>query len=272
MPTPLSSRLRVTRLRGAAAQAPQTAPASVERGAAAAPPEASRAALAKVVGSIAPSSRKAPDQPALLVLVRHGQSTWNLENRFTGWTDVPLTRQGEREAEEAAQRLGGIRFDKAYVSNLSRAQKTLDIMLDRLGQKDVPIERSEALNERHYGELQGLNKLEMEKLHGKEQVLLWRRSFDVRPPGGESLKDTAARTVPYLEQQILDDVRQGKNVLVAAHANSLRSIVMHLEKLTGDEVIALSIENGVPLVYGIDADGELESKQVLAGAPARAAA
>src|SRR5258706_11897873 len=174
---------------------------------------------------------------ALLVLVRHGESQWNLENRFTGWVDVPLTETGRREAQRAATLLDGLRFDRAFTSVLQRAIETLDIILRAIGQTDLPIERSAALNERHYGELQGLNKAETAQKFGAEQVHIWRRSYDIAPPGGESLKDTAARTLPYFEQAIVPHLRAGENVLVAAHGNSLRSIVMHLDRLSPAEVL-----------------------------------
>jgi 2,3-bisphosphoglycerate-dependent phosphoglycerate mutase len=200
---------------------------------------------------------------ALLVLVRHGESQWNLENRFTGWVDVPLTETGRSEAQRAATRLDGLRFDRAFTSVLQRATETLDIILRAIGQTDLPIERSAALNERHYGELQGLNKAETAQKFGAEQVHIWRRSYDVAPPGGESLKDTAARTLPYFEQAIVPHLRAGENVLVAAHGNSLRSIVMHLDRLSPAEVLELNLATGVPIVYELDADMRIGSKRVL---------
>src|SRR3989338_6378164 len=165
----------------------------------------------------------------ILVLVRHGESQWNLENRFTGWVDVPLSEKGVQEAKLAGDRLKkeNIHFDKAYTSSLKRAQKTLDFILAALGQR-IPVEKDPALNERHYGDLQGLNKAETAKKFGDEQVKIWRRSYDIAPPNGESLKDTAARTLPYFKSKILPDLKAGKNILIAAHGNSLRSIVMHL--------------------------------------------
>lgn len=199
---------------------------------------------------------------ALLVLIRHGQSQWNLENRFTGWIDIPLTDKGREEARQGAAKIKGIRFVKAFTSVLIRAQETLDIVLDAIGQKGIPVEKDKALNERHYGELQGLNKDEMKKKFGEEQVKLWRRSYDVAPPKGESLKDTAARTLPYFREKILPEVKGGQNILVAAHGNSLRSIVMDLDKLTEDEVIALEIATGAPIVYDIDAGGKILKKTV----------
>ena len=200
---------------------------------------------------------------ALLVLVRHGESQWNKENRFTGWIDVPLTDEGRREARQAAQHLRDIRFDKAYTSVLQRATETLDIMLRQLGQTDMPIERDAALNERHYGDLQGLNKAETAEKFGAEQVHIWRRSYDVAPPGGESLQDTAARTLPYFESKVLPDLKAGHNILISAHGNSLRSIVMHLDRLTKEEVMALNIPTGVPIVYDFDPELHIRSKRIL---------
>src|SRR5258706_619473 len=172
---------------------------------------------------------------AKLVLVRHGQSQWNLENKFTGWVDVDLTPQGEEEAKKAGQKLKGIQFQKAFTSDLKRAQKTLDIILEQINQKDIPIEKDPALNERHYGDLQGLNKAETAKKYGDKQVHVWRRSYDVAPPGGESLKDTAERTLPYFRSKIVPELEQGKNILVSAHGNSLRSIVMAIDHLLKEQ-------------------------------------
>ncbi len=200
---------------------------------------------------------------ATLVLLRHGESQWNLENRFTGWVDVPLTEKGRAEARRAGELLRGIRFDQAYTSVLQRAIETLDIVLAILAQQDLPVERSEALNERHYGDLQGLDKAETAKKYGDEQVHIWRRSYDVPPPNGESLADTAARTLPYFESRILPDLSRGSNVIVAAHGNSLRSIVMHLDRLTREQVLELNIATGVPLVYELDAAGAVLAKRVL---------
>ncbi|HJZ87640.1 MAG TPA: 2,3-bisphosphoglycerate-dependent phosphoglycerate mutase [Polyangia bacterium] len=198
---------------------------------------------------------------AILVLIRHGQSLWNLENRFTGWVDVPLTDLGRAEARRAAELIQDIRFDVAYTSVLWRAQETLDIILQGLGQKP-PVIRDQALNERHYGDLQGLNKAEMAKRYGAEQVKLWRRSYDVAPPGGESLEMTAKRTLPFFDRAIMGDLAQGKQVLVVAHGNSNRSIVMQLDKLTREQVIELNLDTGVPLVYDIAPDGTVVSKQI----------
>jgi len=197
-----------------------------------------------------------------LVLIRHGESIWNKENRFTGWVDVPLSPKGEEEAREAAKKLGSQNFQVAYTSALRRAQDTLAIIIKTLAW-DVPVIRDQALNERHYGELQGLNKDDLRKQYGPDQVKIWRRSYDVPPPGGESLKDTAARTLPFFERCIMGDIRQGKNVLVVAHGNSNRSIIMLLDKLSGEEVVGLELATGVPVVYEIGPDGTALEKTVL---------
>ena len=201
---------------------------------------------------------------ALLVLIRHGESQWNLENRFTGWVDVPLTDKGRDEAHRAGEKIRDIHFDVAYTSVLKRAIETLDIVMQVIGQQDIPIAYDQALNERHYGDLQGLNKAETAEKFGKEQGHIWRRSYDVAPPGGESLKDTAARTLPYFEAHILPDLRAGKNVLVSAHGNSLRSIVMQLDKLSKQAVMELNLATGVPIVYEFSPDLQILSKRVLA--------
>ncbi|HTC22254.1 MAG TPA: 2,3-bisphosphoglycerate-dependent phosphoglycerate mutase [bacterium] len=203
-----------------------------------------------------------------LVLVRHGQSQWNLENRFTGWVDVPLTAQGEKEAHRAGQLLKGLKFDIAFTSDLQRAQKTLAIVLQEIGQMNLPILKDEALNERHYGALQGLDKTETAKKYGDEQVKIWRRSYDVPPPKddkgfSESLQDTAARTLPYFDDKIVPYLKEGKNVIVAAHGNSLRSIVMHLEHLTKEQVLELNLDTAVPRVYELDKDLKILSSKDL---------
>jgi 2,3-bisphosphoglycerate-dependent phosphoglycerate mutase len=198
---------------------------------------------------------------AKLVLVRHGQSLWNLEDRFTGWVDVPLTEKGREEARRGGERLRDIRFDVAYTSALSRAQETLAIILDVLGQKP-PVIRDQALNERHYGDLQGLNKKKTAEKYGADQVKIWRRSYDVPPPNGEALKNTAERTLPFFERSILGDLTIGKSVLVVAHGNSNRSIVMKLDGLGKEQVLALELGTGVPLVYEIGAAGEVVSKEI----------
>ena len=202
---------------------------------------------------------------ASLVLLRHGESQWNLENRFTGWVDVPLSPKGEEEARQAGEKLkaAGIRFDLAFTSVLQRAIRTLEITLGILGQNDIPVEQDQALNERHYGDLQGLNKAETAQRFGDEQVHIWRRSYDVAPPGGESLKDTAARTLPYCEAKIFPAVKAGKNVLVSAHGNSLRAVVMHLDQLSREQVLDLNLATGVPIVYEIDTEGRVRGKRIL---------
>lgn len=201
-----------------------------------------------------------------LVLVRHGESQWNLENRFTGWVDVPLSPKGLQEAGRAGERIKAekLRFDVAYTSDLQRAQHTLRIILEAIGQASIPTHRDQALNERHYGDLQGLNKAETAQKFGDEQVKVWRRSYDVAPPNGESLKDTAARTLPYFEARILPELKAGRNVIVAAHGNSLRSIVMHLDRLTKEQVMELNLATGVPIVYEMDPALKILSKRELA--------
>jgi len=198
-----------------------------------------------------------------LVLVRHGQSLWNLENRFTGWVDVPLTDVGRDEARQAGDRLRGTSFDVAYTSRLTRAQETLALLQETAGLA-LPVIRDEALNERHYGDLQGLNKADTAAKYGDEQVHVWRRSFATPPPNGESLKDTAARTLPFFERAILGDIRQGKDVLVVAHGNSNRAILMRLEDVPEDEIPGVELATGVPLVYDLAEDGALRGKTVLA--------
>ncbi len=197
-----------------------------------------------------------------LVLVRHGQSLWNLQNRFTGWVDVPLTPDGEQEARRAGRRLAGHTFDVAYTSALTRAQDTLRLLLET-ARIEVPIIRDAALNERDYGDLAGLDKAATARRYGEEQVHIWRRSFDVAPPAGESLKDTAARTLPFFERSVMEDIRAGRDVLVVAHGNSNRSIVMRLDELDEDAVTRLELATGVPLVYELDNTGAVLSKDVL---------
>lgn len=201
---------------------------------------------------------------AKLAIIRHGQSLWNLENRFTGWVDVPLTAQGEGEAKRAGELMSaaGLTFDVAYTSALTRAQRTLQIIMETMGVQ-LPVIRDQALNERHYGDLQGLNKDDMRAKFGEEQVKIWRRSYDVPPPGGEALKNTAERTVPFFERCIMGDIRQGKNVLVVAHGNSNRSIVMVLDNLTTAEVLELNLETGIPLVYDLTGEGAVTNKVIL---------
>ncbi|HEX3051928.1 MAG TPA: 2,3-bisphosphoglycerate-dependent phosphoglycerate mutase [Aggregatilineaceae bacterium] len=190
-----------------------------------------------------------------LILVRHGQSIWNLENRFTGWMDVPLTPQGEQEAYEAGLKLREYRFDRGFTSALVRAHETLRIILDVIQQTDLPVLYDAALNERHYGELQGLNKAETAEKLGQDVVHAWRRSYTVRPPGGESLKDTAERVLPYYHAQIEPHVLKGETVLVVAHGNSLRALVMVLDQISEAEIPSLNIPTGVPRRYVIEPNG-----------------
>ena len=202
----------------------------------------------------------------LLVLVRHGQSEWNEKNLFTGWRDPGLTEKGEEEAREAGRRLEalGIGFDVAYTSALKRAQRTLDLIQEEMG-SDLPVTRDERLNERDYGDLAGLNKDDAREKWGKEQVHVRRRSFDTPPPGGESLKMTAERVLPYFNEAIRPDVMAGKRVLVAAHGNSLRALVMQLDGLSGEEIVGREIATGIPIVYRFDEAGEITERQELTG-------
>jgi 2,3-bisphosphoglycerate-dependent phosphoglycerate mutase len=201
----------------------------------------------------------------LLVLVRHGQSEWNEKNLFTGWRDPALTAQGIAEGHEAGEALkkAGYRFDIAFTSVLSRAQETNRLILEEIGQPDLPVIRDQALNERDYGDLSGLNKDDARKRWGEEQVHIWRRSYDIPPPGGESLKDTAARVLPYYEREILPRVLKGERVLVAAHGNSLRALVMVLDKLSEKEILDVNIATGAPIVYKLDGKGNVLSKDML---------
>lgn len=202
-----------------------------------------------------------------LVLVRHGQSEWNLKNLFTGWKDPDLTEQGVEEAVTAGKLLSDLdmSFNVAFTSVLGRAQRTCDIILDGVGQPSLETIRDEALNERDYGDLSGLNKDDARKKWGEEQVHIWRRSYDVPPPGGESLKDTGARVWPYYMREILPRVMREQSVLVAAHGNSLRALVMVLDGLGRDEITQLNLDTGVPMIYTLNADTTVESKTVLTG-------
>jgi 2,3-bisphosphoglycerate-dependent phosphoglycerate mutase len=202
----------------------------------------------------------------LLVLVRHGESEWNLKNLFTGWKDVDLTPNGIAEARAAGRKLKaqGISFDIAFTSALIRAQRSLDLMLEELGLRKIPVFRDQALNERDYGDLSGLNKDDARAKWGAEQVHLWRRSYDVAPPGGESLKDTAARVLPYYIQEILPAALRGKSVLVSAHGNSLRALVMVLERLSPADIVKREIATGVPLIYRLNSDSTVADKVDLA--------
>lgn len=202
----------------------------------------------------------------LLVLVRHGQSEWNLKNLFTGWRDVDLSPQGIDEAKAAARKLKtkGLTFGVCFTSALKRAQRTLDLMLADLGQTNLPITRDLALNERDYGDLAGLNKDDARAKWGEEQVHLWRRSYTVAPPGGESLRDTGARVWPYYLHRIQPHVLRGERVLISAHGNSLRALIMALDGLTPDEVVKLELATGVPVIYRLNEDSTVASKEVLA--------
>jgi len=200
---------------------------------------------------------------ARLILLRHGESQWNLENRFTGWVDVPLSPRGIQEAQNAGDKLKGFTFDRAFTSVLSRANETLRLALETIGQTHIPIEKDKALNERMYGELQGLDKAETAKKYGDAQVKIWRRSYDVKPPGGESLKDTAERVLPYYEDKIKPYLLKGETILIAAHGNSLRALVMQIEQLSKEEVLELNIPTGAPLLYELDDSGKVVSHRYL---------
>jgi 2,3-bisphosphoglycerate-dependent phosphoglycerate mutase len=201
----------------------------------------------------------------ILVLVRHGESEWNKKNLFTGWRDIDLTENGVAEARAAGKRLKaeGLTFGIAFTSALVRAQRTLDLMLDELGRPTIPVERDQALNERDYGDLSGLNKDDARAKWGEEQVHIWRRSYTVQPPGGESLRDTLARVLPYYLHVIQPHVIRGEGVLISAHGNSLRAMIMALEGLTGDEIVKRELDTGVPIVYRLNADTTIAEKEIL---------
>jgi len=196
-----------------------------------------------------------------LILVRHGESEWNLKNLFTGWKNPDLTEKGIGEARLAGQRLKAAGFlpDYCFTSALKRAQHTLDLMLEEMAVVNITITRNQALNERDYGDLSGLNKDDARQKWGEEQVHIWRRSYDVPPPGGESLKDTAARTLPYYEAEIEPMVRAGMTILVAAHGNSLRALVMKIEGLTPEQILKRELATGEPVIYRLDPSGALEA-------------
>jgi 2,3-bisphosphoglycerate-dependent phosphoglycerate mutase len=202
----------------------------------------------------------------VLVLVRHGESEWNKLNLFTGWKDVDLSPAGIEEARRAGNALkaAGYRFDLAFTSGLKRAKRTLTLMLEELGQPTLPIIEDTALNERDYGDLVGLNKDDASARFGEDQVQIWRRSYDIAPPGGESLKDTAERVLPYFEARIVPEVFAGKSVLVSAHGNSLRALVMRLDRLNPNEVTELNLATGVPMIYRLNQDGTVAEKRDLA--------
>jgi 2,3-bisphosphoglycerate-dependent phosphoglycerate mutase len=202
-----------------------------------------------------------------LVLVRHGQSEWNLKNLFTGWRDPDLSPLGHEEAKAAGTKIAakGFKFDIAYTSVLIRAQRTCQYILDGVGQSSLQTIKNQALNERDYGELSGLNKDDARAKWGEEQVHVWRRSYDVPPPGGESLKDTGARVWPYYLHEIQPHVLRGETVLVAAHGNSLRALIMALDGLTGEQIVKQELATGVPVIYKLNADSTVASKEVLEG-------
>ena len=191
---------------------------------------------------------------SVLIIVRHGQSLYNLENRFTGWLDVDLSKKGIEEAHKAGKLLTGYKFDMAFTSTLKRAIISLEIILDEIGQKFIPVEENNALNERMYGDLQGLNKDELRKLYGDYQVKLWRKSYDVSPPNGESLKDTASRVLPYWENKIVPELKAGKTILICAHGNSIRALRMHIEKLNKEQIVEIEVPTGIPKYYEFDAN------------------
>jgi 2,3-bisphosphoglycerate-dependent phosphoglycerate mutase len=198
-----------------------------------------------------------------LILLRHGQSLWNAENRFTGWVDVDLSDQGINEAKLAGQKLKAFKLNRVFASTLKRAIETAQIVLDIIKQNTLPLTRSTALNERHYGDLQGLNKDEMRIKFGAKQISIWRRSYDIRPPNGESLKDTCNRVLPYYQGTILPCLLKKETVLVVAHGNSLRGLIKELEHLSDSDVVSVEIPTGSPIVYELDKKGQFLSKALL---------
>jgi 2,3-bisphosphoglycerate-dependent phosphoglycerate mutase len=198
-----------------------------------------------------------------LVLIRHGESEWNKENRFTGWIDIPLSGKGEEEARQAGEKIKGMHFDKAFTSVLQRAIRTFEIAAQIAGFNHLVVEKDEALNERMYGDLQGLNKDECRQKFGVEQVHLWRRSYDTPPPNGESLKNTAERVLPYYHNRIEPMLKEGKDILIVAHGNSLRALIMYLEKLTGEQIVKVEIPTGLPIFYELDEKLNIISKKEL---------
>ena len=194
-----------------------------------------------------------------LIIIRHGQSTYNLANLFTGNLDVPLSPLGKEEATEAGKKLKGMIFDTAFTSVLIRAQETLSIILDEINQSAIPVIKDAALNERMYGDLQGLNKSETEAKYGAEQVEIWRRSYEVKPPGGESLEDTYNRVIPYYESEIKPKLKGGENILIVAHGNSLRALMMYLENISKQDIVKVNIPTGIPRLYNFDSAFKLIS-------------
>jgi 2,3-bisphosphoglycerate-dependent phosphoglycerate mutase len=225
-----------------------------------------RAASKRGAGMSLSQAEEVPAMKNVLVLVRHGESEWNRLNMFTGWQDVDLTEEGVAEAHRAGAMLKaeGAHVDLAFTSLLKRAQNTLKIILSELDQDKLPIVFDAALNERHYGDLVGLNKDEARQRWGEEQVHLWQRSYDIAPPGGESLKDTAARVLPFYTKRIVPELQAGKNVILVAHGNSLRSLVMQLDRLSPEQVKELTIGTGMPLIYRLRPDGTVAEKRDLA--------
>ncbi|GAA5822576.1 hypothetical protein JCM11251_006383 [Rhodosporidiobolus azoricus] len=208
----------------------------------------------------------AANEGSLLVLVRHGESEWNKLNLFTGWKNPELTEKGRGEAKKGGENLkqaGYTHFDVAFSSVLKRANDTLDIILGEIGQEGLEINKNQALNERDYGELTGLNKDDARKKWGEDQVHIWRRSYDVPPPGGESLELTLKRVLPYYESEIKPRLQKGEKVLVAAHGNSLRAIIKHLEGMSGEEIVNTELSTGVPIVYKLDKEGKVVKKDIL---------
>jgi len=200
---------------------------------------------------------------AYLVVIRHGQSEWNKANKFTGWVDVQLSEKGEAEAHEAGTKLKEFKFDRAFTSGLKRAANTLNIVLSEIGQSDIPLTADTALNERHYGDLQGKDKNETREEFGEEQVHIWRRSYDIAPPNGESLKDTRERVIPYFEKEIKPYLEKGENVIISAHGNSLRALIMYLEHLSPEEILQREIATGTPIIYELGDNLKILSKKTL---------
>ena len=201
-------------------------------------------------------------QMGTLILIRHGQSQWNLENRFAGWTDIPITDRGAEDAALSGDALKEYSFDIAFTSRLQRANQTLDVLLEKLDQQNIEVVYDSALNERHYGDLQGLNKAETAKKHGEEQVQLWRRSFSTRPPNGESMEDCERRVLPFYKQYIFPHVHEEKTVLVAAHGNSLRPIMKYLEDLSPEITAKLEVGLCTPYIYTFDGEN-MTNKEIL---------
>jgi len=197
-----------------------------------------------------------------LILLRHGQSVWNLENRFTGWVDIGLSKNGEKEASVAGEKLKVVELHRLFTSNLKRAIVTANIVMKIVGRADIPTKRDQALNERNYGDLEGQNKDEVRAKFGAEQVHIWRRSYDVKPPNGESLKDTCLRVLPFYYESVLPCIKAGENVLIVAHGNSLRGLIKEIEELGADEIVSLEVPTGIPIVYDMDESAKVIEKTV----------